>query len=211
MFDYSILHWTTFATAVVLLNLTPGTDTAFMLGQTVRGGKKAGFAALFGLWVGTFVHVVMAAAGLSAILVTSATAFTLVKWIGAIYLVWLGVTVILSKGSALIGDTAESNIDHRSIFRQGILICALNPKVAIFFLAFLPQFVAEGAGPTWAQLGLHGMLIIAIFAIVESPLIVFGDKLVGRFRDSDNVATWLNRGLGALFVSFGIKLAVSER
>ncbi|MBL4748988.1 MAG: LysE family translocator [Amylibacter sp.] len=101
MFDYNILHWTTFLTAAVLLNLSPGPDIAFILGQTMRGGKRSGFAAMFGVWTGAFGHVLMAAAGLSVILATSAVAFSIVKWAGAAYLIWLGIAALRSGGARL--------------------------------------------------------------------------------------------------------------
>ena len=102
MFTYSFLHWTTFLTAAVLLNLSPGPDIAFILGQTVRGGRHSGFAAMFGIWLGAFGHVLMAALGLSAILASSALAFSTVKWIGAVYLIWLGISALRSGGGAFI-------------------------------------------------------------------------------------------------------------
>jgi len=102
MFDYSLLHWTGFLAAAILLNLAPGPDIAFILGQTVRGGRRAGFAALFGIWTGAFGYVLMATAGLSAILATSATAFSMVKWAGAAYLIWLGIAALRSDGGKFI-------------------------------------------------------------------------------------------------------------
>jgi hypothetical protein len=98
MFEYSLTHWTAFLTAAVFLTLSPGPDLAFILGQTIRGGRRAGFALMLGIWTGAFGHVVMAAAGLSALLMTSATAFTIVKWIGAAYLIGLGVQALRSSG-----------------------------------------------------------------------------------------------------------------
>jgi len=99
MFEYTLTHWGTFFVAAVLLNLSPGPDIAFILGQTARNGQRSGFAAMFGIWSGTFLHVLLAAVGLSAILATSATAFTFVKWIGAAYLIWLGVQALRSGGA----------------------------------------------------------------------------------------------------------------
>ena len=90
MFEYTLVHWTTFGVAAILLSLSPGPDMAFILGQVAKGGRRAGFAAMFGIWTGTMIHVAMAAIGLSAVLATSAVAFSLVKWIGAAYLIWLG-------------------------------------------------------------------------------------------------------------------------
>jgi len=147
MFDYSIAHWATFFTAAILLNLSPGPDIAFILGQTVKRGVQSGFSAMFGIWTGAFIHVIFAAMGLSAILATSAVAFSAVKWVGATYLIWLGIQALLSKGTNKSVNCRVSPKGLMKIFKQGVLVAVLNPKVAIFFLAFLPQFVEVGAGP----------------------------------------------------------------
>jgi len=211
MFDYTILHWTTFLIAAVLLNLSPGPDIAFILGQTVRGGRKSGFAALFGIWTGAFGHVLMAAAGLSAILATSATAFTIVKWAGAAYLLYLGIKALRSDGSGFIAESTATSPSAFPIFKQGVVVALLNPKVAIFFLAFLPQFVVEGAGPVWAQLFLHGSLIIVVAALIEPPLILAGDKLTNSLRSNPRFGLWLDRSLGAIFIALSVRLALDER
>lgn len=211
MFDYTLVHWTTFLSAAVLLNLSPGPDIAFILAQTARNGRRGGFSAMFGIWTGAFVHVVTAALGLSAVLATSAAAFAFVKWVGAAYLVWLGVRALRSRGSsfALDGQAGESRT--WPIFRQGVLVAALNPKVAVFFLAFLPQFVVEGAGPAGAQLFLHGSLVIAVAALIEPILVLAGARLTTRLRYDRRIGLWMDRGLGALFVTLGVRLAFSGR
>ena len=210
MFDYTLIHWTTFLTAAVLLNISPGPDMAFILGQTARKGRRGGFVAMFGIWSGTFLHVIMAAVGLSVILATSAIAFSIVKWAGAIYLVWLGIKALFSRdGSFATADRAKE-LSMRSIFWHGALVSALNPKVAIFFLAFLPQFVVEGAGPVSAQMFLHGSLIIAVAALIEPPLVFTGSRLAAMLRNNRRVGLWMDRSLGALFIALGIRLAVSE-
>ncbi len=211
MFDYSLLHWTTFLVAAILLNLSPGPDIAFILGQTVRGGRVAGFAAMFGIWTGAFGHVLMAAAGLSAILVTSALAFSIVKWTGAVYLVWLGVKALRSDGGSFVAQNMDSATKFSVIYRQGALVGLANPKVAIFFLAFLPQFVVPGAGPFWAQLFLHGVLIIVVAAFIEPPLVIAGEKLTIKLRANERIGLWLDRSLGAIFIALGIRLAVEQR
>jgi threonine/homoserine/homoserine lactone efflux protein len=211
MFDYTLAHWVTFLSAAVLLNLAPGPDIAFILGNTIRSGRSAGFAALFGVWSGACIHVVMAAAGLSAILATSALAFSAVKWIGAAYLIWLGIRALRSQGEGTWVKEERQSVTKRRIYRQGILVSLLNPKVAIFFLAFLPQFVVNGAGPAWAQLLLHGSLIIAVAAVIEPPLIMLGNRLAGSLRQNRRIGLWLDRGLGALFITLGIQLAASTR
>ena len=210
MFDYSLLHWTSFLTAAVLLNLAPGPDIAFILGRTISGGTKAGFAAMFGIWSGAFVHVLMASIGLSALLATSAVAFSVVKWAGAAYLIWLGIQTFRAGGGSFVGDTAKKSESFRAIFQQGVLVAVLNPKVAIFFLAFLPQFITPGAGPVPAQLFLHGSLIIVVAAFVEPPLVLAGERLTRALRKNPRFGLWLDRTLGGLLVALGLKLATSK-
>lgn len=211
MFDYSLLHWSTFVTAVILLELSPGADMAFMLGQTASNGRKAGFAALFGSLSATLLHALMAAVGLSAAVATSALAFTLIKWAGAAYLIWLGLCAFKSKNSDPQQGEEPKNVNVRSIFVQGALITALNPKVAIFFLAFLPQFVVEGSGPVSLQLMLHGSLIVVIGLITNPPLILAGSRIASSLRKNKHIQLWMERGLGALFIGLGVKLGISER
>ena len=211
MFDYSVLHWTSFLAAAFLLNLSPGPDIAFILGQTVRGGRKSGFAAMLGIWTGAFGHVLMAAAGLSVILATSALAFSIVKWAGAGYLIWLGIAALRSGGGSFISDNNVTSRGFASIWKQGVMVGILNPKVAIFFLAFLPQFVVSGAGPVWAQLFLHGFLIIVVAAFIEPPLVLAGDKLTSKLRGNPAIGRWMDRSLGSIFIALGIRLALQER
>ncbi len=210
MFDYSLVHWTTFLSAALLLNIAPGPDIAFILGHTVRGGRGQGFAAMFGIWTGTSGHVLMAALGLSAVLATSALAFSVVKWAGAAYLVWLGIRALRSPGGSFVAQGAPRTRSIATVYRQGILVSLLNPKVAVFFLAFLPQFVVAGAGPVWAQLLLHGSLIILVAALIEPPLVVAGAGLVERLRGSPRLGLWLDRALGGLFLGLGVRLAMTR-
>lgn len=212
MFDYSLLHWTAFLSAAVLLNISPGPDIVFILGQTIKGGTRAGIAAMVGIWTGALLHVTAATVGLSAILATSAIAFSAVKWIGAAYLIWLGVNAIRSSGGGLIGAQPQAGSSPLSqILRQGVLVCALNPKVAIFFLAFLPQFVVPGAGSTWAQLLFHGLLIIAVAAVIEPLLVLAAGRIARAIRRNPALTQWLERSLGVLLVALGCKLALAER
>lgn len=214
MFDYSLAHWASFFTVALLLHLSPGPDMAFILGQTIKGGKAKGFSAMGGIWLGAGCHALVAAFGLSAILVTSATAFLILKWVGAGYLIWLGIQAILSKGSSFVATepfpTATISSNWK-IFQQGLMVSILNPKVAIFFMAFLPQFVVEGAGPTSAQLLLHGFLVVLIAGLVEPPLILVADKLAGVLRESKKFGLWMDRCLGCLLIGLGLKLAASDR
>lgn len=215
MFDYTLLHWSGFLTAAVLLNLSPGPDMAFILGQTLRGGRKAGFAAMSGIWTGALGHVLFAAAGLSAILASSALAFGLVKWVGAAYLIWLGLGALRAPGGSFLSEPPAGPRPGRPVWRQlwrqGVLVSLLNPKVAIFFLAFLPQFVVAGAGPVWAQLFLHGLLVIAVAALIEPPLVLIGETVTRGLRQSPGFGLWLDRALGTLLVGLGVGLAFQQR
>lgn len=209
MFDYTLLHWVTFLTAVVLLELSPGADMAFMLGQTVRNGRKAGFAALFGSLTAAYFHVAMAAIGLSAVIATSAVAFSIVKWVGVTYLMWLGYQAFFST-EEIKTDSKRESPKSSSIFLQGALISALNPKVAIFFLAFLPQFVVEGAGPVTLQFLLHGSLLVIVGFLLQTPLILMGSRIANGLTVNQPLRRWVDRCLGALFFSLGIRLAMSK-
>ncbi|WP_319777571.1 LysE family translocator [Maridesulfovibrio sp.] len=211
MFEYDLAHWTTFFLAALLLNIAPGPDMAYILSHTITGGRKAGFAAMFGIWSGAFLYVILTALGLAAIVAASATAFGIVKWVGVAYLFWLAIGSFRSKGSILNINKNSNQLNSTSIFKQGMFIHLLNPKVATFFIAFLPQFVVQGAGPVWAQLMLHGTLIIVTAAFVEPPLIYAGDRITGRLRESQKLQRWLDRALGSVFIAFGIKLAMYER
>jgi threonine/homoserine/homoserine lactone efflux protein len=211
MFDYTFAHWSTFFIAAILLNLTPGPDIAYVLAHTIKNGLRSGFAALFGVWSGLFLHVVLAAIGLSAILATSATAFLFIKWIGAMYLIWLGIQALRSNGSSTGLKTGHARSSNRRIYFQGVLVATLNPKVAFFFLAFLPQFVVPGAGSASAQLFLHGLLILVVGAFIEPIIIVAGAKLSGQLGQNSRVIAWMERSLGAVFIGLGIRIALSEQ
>ncbi|ARE40285.1 Threonine efflux protein [Rhodovulum sp. P5] len=206
MFDYSLAHWLAFGTAAVLLNLSPGPDLAFILGKVAQGGRRAGFAAMFGIWTGATVHVALAAAGLSVLIASSQVGFSIVKWVGAAYLVWLGVQAFRAQGSGL-RVTDLPKVSLWKTFRDGALVNIMNPKMAVFMMAFLPQFVVPGAGPVAAQLALHGVLIIAAAAVIEPLAIVLGDAAMGRVRRSRRAAIWMERALGGLFIALGVRLA----
>ncbi|WP_027179736.1 LysE family translocator [Maridesulfovibrio bastinii] len=211
MFNYDLAHWSTFLLAAFLLNISPGPDLVFILSHTVKGGKRNGTAAMLGIWTGAFGHVLFAALGLSAIVAASATAFSIVKWVGVTYLCWLGIKAVFSDGGHLLIDKDSSEDSFSSVFKQGVFIDLLNPKVATFFLAFLPQFVVQGAGPVWAQLLFHGTLIIVTAAFVEPFLIFAGDRMTGKLRESRKLRVWLDRALGGILIALGVRLAAMER
>lgn len=201
--------------ATFALNAAPGPDLGYIFAQTLKNGRAGGIAAMLGIWTGAFGHVLMAALGLSAILATSATVFAVVKWVGAAYLVWIGVDTLRSVSRPQSNSAGDPSVPQAVapakasvIFRQGALIALLNPKTAIFFLAFLPQFVVEGAGSTGQQLFLHGVLVIAIAALIDPWLVLLGSRLNSHLNSDTRFNRWANRVLGGVFIALGARLAL---
>ncbi len=217
-------HLWVFVVAGLLLNLTPGPDVVYIVSSALRGGARAGFVAALGIAAGCFVHIIAAAVGVSALMAASATAFTVLKWLGAAYLVYVGIRLLLSNADSAIkleADTlgltrARTAKHYKSIFLRGFWTNALNPKVALFFLAFLPQFIAptvEHKSLAFLLLGLlfnfNGLWVNMGWAMAAARL----TQYLQMQRDAaQRVAPllWLDRVTGAVFVSFGIKLALAE-
>lgn len=209
MFEYSLSHWLAFLTATVLLNLSPGPDLAFILGQTVKGGTRLGVAAMLGIWTGTLCHVVIAALGIATIIANSPETYAILKLAGAGYLIWLGVQALRNAGR-ILGSKNETDPDPvGQIYLRGVLVNALNPKAALFFLAFLPQFIVEGSGPPSAQLLFHGLLVLVVAVFIELPIVIAGGKISNGLRTNRSIAKWLDRSLGVLFIGLGIRLAAN--
>lgn len=207
--------WTLFLLAAVVINLTPGPDMLYLLGKSCAHGRRLGLFAVLGLWSGAFVHVIAAAAGLSAILMASAEAFLLVKLLGAAYLCWLGVQAIRQAGQGLVADEV-GNGSPRALpaFRQGVLIAVLNPKTALFFMAFLPQFVRPelaAALPISLQLLLLGSLVIVVAIPIELTLVLGASALSRWLRERKRLAVWLDRLLGVMFVGLAARLVSSAQ
>jgi RhtB (resistance to homoserine/threonine) family protein len=204
---FGIHDFPLFLASGVLLNLTPGPDTAYILGRSIAQGRAAGVASAFGITIGSIFHTCAAALGLSAILATSALAFRAIRLIGAAYLIFLGAKMFLERrnGSGLPAQFRRSTIT--AAFRQGILTNVLNPKVALFFLAFLPQFIDPASTvkvPAFITLGLTFVTTGTIWCLI---LVWFAATFSGRLRANQTVAQWLNRAVGSLFVFLGLRLA----
>jgi threonine/homoserine/homoserine lactone efflux protein len=196
----------------LLLNVTPGPDTAYIIGRSVQLGWRGGAAAALGIGTGCLVHVFGAAIGLSALLAASSAAFTLVKWIGAAYLCFMGVKMLLSR-QPLPTDTvadADGAIALRQVFLQGALTNVLNPKVALFFLAFLPQFVAADSPHKATAFVLLGLIFVCNGTLWCLSVAAFAARAAGRIRQSGRVLRWINRALGGLFVYLGVRVAMLQ-
>lgn len=195
----------------LLLNITPGPDTAYILGRSIQLGWRGGAAAAIGICTGCLVHVFGAAIGLSALLMASSTAFAVLKLAGAAYLLFIGVQMLLARHKPLADVAVQGGeTSLRKVFWQGALTNVLNPKVALFFLAFLPQFVAADSGhKTLAFLAL-GLIFISTGTLWCLGVAAFAARAARRIRQSANVMAWINRALGGLFVYLSIRVAMLE-
>jgi len=199
-----------FAASGLLLNVTPGPDTMYILGRSATHGRRGGVVAALGIGAGCFIHIFAVALGLSALIAASATAFTLVKWVGAAYLIYVGIALLLTRPRTVELSPVRHATSLRTVFLQGFLTNALNPKVALFFLAFLPQFTApDAANPTTGFLFLG--LIFNCTGTLWNLLVAWSAAAFAeRLRGSNDVALWLSRTAGALFVYFGVRLGASN-
>ena len=201
-----IQHLPLFIAAGLLLNVTPGPDMLFVAGSAVARGTRAGVLAALGVGAGCLLHVALAAAGVSALLAASPAAFEVVRWLGAGYLVWAGIGLLRSRIS--VADARAPS--GASVFWQGALTNALNPKVALFFLAFLPQFIAPGAPQAWLGMLLLGLLFDLGGTAVNVVVAVAAGKARQRFAVRTGLMTALQRTVGAMFIALGLKLALAR-
>ncbi|BAN21782.1 LysE family translocator [Caballeronia insecticola] len=204
-----------FLVAVFLLNVTPGPDTAYIVGRSVAQGRGAGIVSALGISAGCIVHTLACAFGLTAILAASATAFTVIKIAGAIYLIYLGVRLIFTKHDDAAPKTQANEKaapkSLRQLFAQGFITNVLNPKVVLFFVSFFPQFVAaDSQHKTLAFLTL-GVVFIAMSTLWNGFVAWIAGSVTERFAGKSGVKKWLDRGVGGAFVGLGIKLATSHR
>jgi threonine/homoserine/homoserine lactone efflux protein len=203
-------HFWLFVVSGLLLNLTPGQDTLYIVGRTMSQGRRAGLLSVLGISSGSVIHTLAAAFGLSAILATSAVAFTVAKMAGAAYLVYLGVRMLINR-SALPAPTGEFAPEHDwPIYRAGLLTNVLNPKVALFFMAFLPQFVDPAA-----ESRVLAFLFLGAVFIVNGTLwclvLVWGASTMSRkLLGNPTTGVLLQRAAGAIFVGLGARLALSK-
>lgn len=207
MFDADVIAL--FMTATLALNLTPGPDMLYVVARSAAEGRKAGIVSALGIAGGTVVHTAVIAAGLASLLVAVPFAFTAVKLAGAAYLLFLGVRTLGDNG-ALATPTVE-RVRLMAIFRQGMVTNVLNPKVALFFLAFLPQFASAAAGPVWPQIIVLGMLFNISGTLVNIAVAIAasgaGQWSRGRIG-TPRAWRWLT---GGIFIGLGLRLALLER
>ena len=212
---FGIEHLLLFAAAGILLNLTPGPDVLYIVTHALRSGARAGVVAACGITAGCFVHIAAAALGVSALMAASATAFTVLKWAGAAYLVWVGASMLLSRkpGGMVLdaaGQRTDSAPDFGRVFLQGFWTNALNPKVALFFLAFLPQFIPPGVESKTLAFLFLGLVFNFNGLWVNIAWALAAAWLAGRVGAVQRGMQGLERAAGAMLIGFGLKLALTD-
>ncbi|CAH0526664.1 LysE family translocator [Vibrio hippocampi] len=200
-----------FVVACLAINMIPGPDVIYIVSNTMKGKMASGMKAAIGLGVGYFVHTLAACLGLSAIILSSALAFSVVKWLGAAYLVYLGVQSLLSMwrgGSKIV--VHESTESNKNVFVQGVIVSVLNPKVALFFLSFLPQFIDTSTGTASMQLLMLGLLFSALATVCNVLYASVGSWVFSR-PNSQRYSRTLKGVSGVLLIGLAGKVAFSER
>ena len=203
-------HLALFIVSGFLLNITPGQDTLYIVGRTVSQGRRAGVLSVLGISSGCVVHTIAAAYGLAAILAASANAYVVIKFAGAAYLAYLGVRMMLSGPVAGDAPSTFGRDSAWSIYRAGLVSNVLNPKVALFFLAFLPQFVTPDAESRVLAFLFLGAVFVFNGTLWCFFLVWAASAVKERLRGTPSSGLILKRAVGAMFVGLGVRLAVSK-
>jgi threonine/homoserine/homoserine lactone efflux protein len=200
-----------FAVAAVTLLVIPGPAVLYIVTRSVDQGRAAGLASVCGVHVGTLVHVAAAALGLSALLVSSATAYHTVRWLGAAYLIWLGIRRLLAKDapSGSVEGPHASRLGLRRIFAQGVVVNVLNPKTALFFLAFLPQFVDVSRGSVPLQVVVFGVAFVLLGLVSDGTYALLASTGAGWLRRRPRVARTSRLVSGGVLISLGVTTALA--
>lgn len=199
-----------FLLAAVLLTVTPGPDNLMVLGIGMSRGRRAGIAFGLGCALGCLSHTLLAVVGVSALVAASPTAFTLLRWLGGGYLVWLGIGALRSAGIGRVGPAAAEPASHTRLFLKGLLANAINPKVVLFFLSFLPQFVVPAQGRVEGQLALLGLVFTLQAALLFGLLGYFSGSVGTWLNRSPRAGQWLDRLAGTVFIALGLRLAAGR-
>jgi threonine/homoserine/homoserine lactone efflux protein len=208
---FGIHDFPLFVISGILLNITPGQDTMYILGRSVAQGPKAGVLSVLGIMTGILVHTLLASLGLSVILATSSVAFAVIKFAGAGYLVWIGIGFLRTRGDdSALSPVLPAAPNPGKIFRQGVLTNVLNPKVALFFLSFLPQFVSARSEAVFLPFMILGLVFLTTCGIWCLVLVYGASRLSTHFRRRTTAGGVLKKLTGLLFVGLGIRLAFSQ-
>jgi threonine/homoserine/homoserine lactone efflux protein len=199
----------TFLLAALMLNLAPGPDMLYVIGRSVGQGRKAGVVSALGIFAGCWVHILAAAVGVAALLRSSPLAFNIVRYAGAGYLIYLGAKIILQRAQLTAQELAPEDLPN--IFRQGVITNVLNPKVALFFLAFLPQFVDARRGSVALAIVLLGLIFNVGGTLVNLGVAYAGGTVGELLRRNQRLAQIQKWFTGLVFISLGARLAWRHR
>lgn len=199
-----------FLAAAVVLTATPGPDNLMVLGMGMSRGRRAGIAFGLGCALGCLSHTLLAIVGVSALVAASPIAFTILKVAGGLYLVWMGVQAWRHAGAVRVGGDATAEIPLRQLFAKGLIANAINPKVVLFFLSFLPQFVVASQGEVAWQLGLLGLLFTVQAIVLFGLLGWFSGSVGGWLNRRPGAGLWLDRLAGAVFIGLGVRMIASR-
>lgn len=209
---FGIVNFEAFLIAGLVMNITPGADTMYILGRSITQGKKAGILSALGISTGAIFHIIFATLGLSIILAKSAMAFEIVKYLGAAYLIVLGCKAIFKKTEDTFKLHIENElVNYKKIYFSGVVTNILNPKVALFFLAFLPQFIDPNYEQSSLPFLILGLTFLATGTIWCLVLAMFAAKLSNRIRENYKIKRWLDKVTGGIFITLGIKLALLKK
>lgn len=207
---FGIVHYETFLIAGIILSITPGSDTIYILSRSISQGRGAGIYSVLGISSGCAVHTLLAALGLSVILSQSALAFMIVKTAGALYLGYLGATTLLAKNNTLVSLT-ENVMSNKETFLQGLITDVLNPKVALFFISFLPQFIDPQNVYGIVPFIILGVTFLSIGTLWCLILVFFSSSVTAFLRQSSKAANMMNKICGSIYLVMGAKLLTTER
>jgi len=199
-----------FLLAAVLITATPGPDNLMVLGMGMSRGRARGIVFGLGCALGCLSHTLLAVVGVSALIAASPMAFTALKWVGGAYLIWLGVQALRSTGSGRVAAEGVAKQPLRTLFLKGMFANAVNPKVVLFFLSFLPQFVVPAQGQVGLQLGLLGLVFTAQAAVLFGLLGYFAGSIGAWLNRRPRAGLWLDRIAGAVFVGLGVKMVIGR-
>ncbi|MEK9198278.1 MULTISPECIES: LysE family translocator [Bacillales] len=199
-----------FLGAAIVLTLMPGPDNLFTLAQSIAKGKNAGIFTTLGLCTGLLVHITAATIGISAVIYQSAFAFTVVKYAGAAYLLYLAFKSFREKSSNFNLHN-EDNLNYKSLYKKGIIMNVLNPKVSLFFLAFFPQFIHYENGNVPIQMLILGIIFLIQSLVIFSLISIFAGKVGNFLRKNNSIAKKINIIQGSLFTLIGLKIAFSQK
>ncbi len=209
---FGIDNYPAFIAAGILLNIMPGSDTIYILTRSMSQGKKAGIYSVLGISAGGLGHTLLAALGLSVLLCTSPLLFNIVKYAGVIYLIYIGLRTIISKEEMFnLNDSESGSAQYKKIFRQGVLTNLLNPKVALFFISFLPQFINTGISSGPLPFLILGVTLVLTGAVWFLILVYFSSALTDKIRKKPALSGIIQKISGSVFIGMGLTLALNRK